>query len=92
MESGAIADHQLSASASGYQKTPEYGRLNTVRGLGSWCGPNIDDYLQIDLSKDEEVTAVCILAEPALSKSAPSDGSSVRFLILLFFLDCCPAS
>ena len=54
MESGVIADNQLTSSS---QQGPEYGaqysRLNLQSGGGAWCAGSCDpsEYLQIDLGQ-----------------------------------------
>ncbi|XP_078361523.1 uncharacterized protein LOC144645865 [Oculina patagonica] len=54
MESGVIADNQLtSSSEKGVEYGAQYSRLNSRSGGGAWCAVSCDssEYLQIDLGQ-----------------------------------------
>ncbi|KAL9981343.1 hypothetical protein ACROYT_G010034 [Oculina patagonica] len=54
MESGVIADNQLtSSSQQGPEYSAQFSRLNSRTGAGAWCAGSCDssEYLQIDLGQ-----------------------------------------
>ncbi|XP_078360937.1 uncharacterized protein LOC144645292 [Oculina patagonica] len=81
MESGVIADNQLTSSS---EQGPEYGaqysRLNSQSGGGAWCAGSCDssEYLQIDLGQ------VYLISELDVQSKHDESGNTTSVLSFYF--------